>query len=526
LGAPPSKKLTQEQTEFIEYAASEWDQTDEWPRRTHLLLRARKRRLDFEAMLSSLPHDFWDTVDSGNNERIRLTPVALERTTLREKVVEPFLTLIRLAVKRRLENPYETARVGYDDLLRTVHPRSTRALERLAHYFQNYWVGGSSSGYNPSRPDDYQLYGDLRILTYEGVKSSADVWQRRSRFHAVVPAQKLTRLQKTILRTIHRRWQENQGEWPKMVDVVIELHSRGDVLSALQSLPTNILMSHFSTIDQHLHTSRLQLRLDGILIAAPEAEPRLMARAFPVLLEHFTETEGSAPMKAEDLATRVGAPLAQVLRLKDLFELDGWTGVHIIPQGPSSWVAAIDDAILKMEGVTNLKGFLRKRKAKEQSEARFASEQLYAEEDEAAIAPTQHDHLACRQIHHLVIDAAGRLYRQGHYDEAVERAFKKLASRVKRMTKRRDVDGVDLMNQAFSVDRPILRLNPLQTKFERGEQIGWMNLFAGVMGALRNPVAHDTSLTEQEALDRLTIASVLNLRLDSAKRTRTARRSN
>jgi len=267
--------LTQEQQEFIEYAATEWDQTDEWPRRTHLVLRARKRKAEFEAILRSLPHDFWDTVDSSNNQRIRLSPVALERTTLRTKVVEPFLALIRLAVKRRLESPYQGARVGYNDLLRAIGPTSTRAMERLAHYFQNYWVGGSSSGYNPAKPDDYQLYGDLRILSYEAVKNAADVWQRLARFHAAVPFEGLTRFQKTVVHTIHRRWQE-QGEWPKMVDVVIELHSKGDVLSALQSLPTNILMSHFSTIDEHLHSSRLQLRLDGILIAAPQAEPRLM----------------------------------------------------------------------------------------------------------------------------------------------------------------------------------------------------------------------------------------------------------
>ena len=46
------------------------------------------------------------------------------------------------------------------------------------------------------------------------------------------------------------------------------------------------------------------------------------------------------------------------------------------------------------------------------------------------------------------------------------------------------------------------------------------------MGARRNPVAHDTSLTEREALYRLTIISVLNFRLDSAKRTRAPRRQN
>ena len=66
----------------------------------------------------------------------------------------------------------------------------------------------------------------------------------------------------------------------------------------------------------------------------------------------------------------------------------------------------------------------------------------------------------------------------------------------------------------------------MQNKFDRGEQVAWMNFFAGAMGALRNPVAHDTPLTEQEALDRLTVISVPNFRLDSAKRTRAPRRQN
>lgn len=70
---------------------------------------------------------------------------------------------------------------------------------------------------------------------------------------------------------------------------------------------------------------------------------------------------------------------------------------------------------------------------------------------------------------------------------------------------------------------PFLAFNALQTETERSEHSGLMNLMKGMFGAFRNVTAHapkvSWAITEEDALDLLTIASLLHRRLDAAIRT-------
>lgn len=66
----------------------------------------------------------------------------------------------------------------------------------------------------------------------------------------------------------------------------------------------------------------------------------------------------------------------------------------------------------------------------------------------------------------------------------------------------------------------MLALNRLHTETERSEQTGLMNLMKGMFGTFRNVTAHAPRvswvITEQDALDLLTIASLLHRRIDAA----------
>ncbi len=68
-----------------------------------------------------------------------------------------------------------------------------------------------------------------------------------------------------------------------------------------------------------------------------------------------------------------------------------------------------------------------------------------------------------------------------------------------------------------------LAFNSLQTKSEQSEQNGLLNLMKGMFGTFRNPTAHAAkiswNMTEQDALDLLTMASLCHRRLDTAART-------
>ncbi|WP_235490095.1 TIGR02391 family protein, partial [Achromobacter sp. DMS1] len=76
--------------------------------------------------------------------------------------------------------------------------------------------------------------------------------------------------------------------------------------------------------------------------------------------------------------------------------------------------------------------------------------------------------------------------------------------------------GVD----TFAGQQPVLTLGPLTTESEKSEQKGFANLLIGLFGAVRNPLAHapktNWPMSEQDALDILTLVSLIHRKLDGA----------
>jgi len=122
------------------------------------------------------------------------------------------------------------------------------------------------------------------------------------------------------------------------------------------------------------------------------------------------------------------------------------------------------------------------------------------------------------QLHPLVKEVSGALYRDGHYAQAILEAFKAVNTRVKHKARRPHLDGRDLMAKAFRKEAPILKLTPLATQSDRDEQEGFMLLFMGAMAGIRNPKAHDNvpQPDAQRALEYLAFASMLCRRVDES----------
>jgi len=123
-----------------------------------------------------------------------------------------------------------------------------------------------------------------------------------------------------------------------------------------------------------------------------------------------------------------------------------------------------------------------------------------------------------RRIHPEVLRYCQAELMQENYFHAVFEAAKSLAQRIRDRAKV-DGDGAALVERAFSVDRPILAFNSLQTESERSEHRGFAALLKGCFGAIRNPLAHDPKILwegEDDAADYLTLISLLHRKLDAA----------
>jgi hypothetical protein len=119
-------------------------------------------------------------------------------------------------------------------------------------------------------------------------------------------------------------------------------------------------------------------------------------------------------------------------------------------------------------------------------------------------------------MHPLVWGAAGPLWRDGHYRQAVTAAAESLVAQVKARTGRNDVAETALWQEVFSdnpptAGRPRLRWpgNPSDRDVKTMND-GLRQFAPGAHMVIRNPAAHSTDqMSEQDGLERLAVISLL-----------------
>ncbi len=141
----------------------------------------------------------------------------------------------------------------------------------------------------------------------------------------------------------------------------------------------------------------------------------------------------------------------------------------------------------------------------------------------AQAVSTEESQLALSMYDMLVTEgglhrACGSLFRSGHYAEAVRKAFTYLDNMVREKSGQAEKDGADLMRFVLSADKPVLKLNELQTRSDRNEQTGYMHMLAGAMIGIRNPRSHEHDLVDrpEEALEMLAMANHFIRKLNRA----------
>lgn len=124
-------------------------------------------------------------------------------------------------------------------------------------------------------------------------------------------------------------------------------------------------------------------------------------------------------------------------------------------------------------------------------------------------------------IHPLIQKASKKLFVDGSYANAAVDAYIEINSRVKKLFHKLRPndpvpDGKDVMNKVFSINNPMIQFCDLTDDTGKNTRLGYMEMLAGAMSALRNPKAHsnDVVISKEEAMRRLMYASMLMYKID------------
>lgn len=130
-----------------------------------------------------------------------------------------------------------------------------------------------------------------------------------------------------------------------------------------------------------------------------------------------------------------------------------------------------------------------------------------------------------REVHSDVLFFCKAELLQDNYFHAVFEATKSVADKIRDKAEL-SCDGSQLVDIAFGLGQlktPKLAFNTLTTESEESEHKGLMYLIKGLFGMFRNTTAHSPkikwTINEQDALDSLTLASMLHRTLDKCVKT-------
>ena len=120
---------------------------------------------------------------------------------------------------------------------------------------------------------------------------------------------------------------------------------------------------------------------------------------------------------------------------------------------------------------------------------------------------TESDFLSKLQLHPIIAQKVWSFFLQGAYGSAVFEAFKQVEIAVREVGDYAEKDrGTDLMRRAFHVESG----NLTDQSQHAAEKQARSDLFAGAMGAYKNPGSHrEVDLTAEEAIELIIFASHL-----------------
>lgn len=154
------------------------------------------------------------------------------------------------------------------------------------------------------------------------------------------------------------------------------------------------------------------------------------------------------------------------------------------------------------------------------------SDKVYTVDEAKEKADRLRSELLKRKVHPDVLLVCQTRFLNKDYFYAVLEATKSIADKIREKSGI-DADGsklIDLTLEKGQNQYPLLAFNSLQSVSEQNEHKGMTQLIRGLFAAFRNPTSHELEMSwhidETDALDILTIASLIHRRIDKAIKTR------
>jgi len=123
-----------------------------------------------------------------------------------------------------------------------------------------------------------------------------------------------------------------------------------------------------------------------------------------------------------------------------------------------------------------------------------------------------------RNTHDLIFTFCRAELLAENYFHTVFEAVKSIAETIRQKTGLSE-DGSELIDKAFSIKNPLIKINSLSTETEESEHKGFANLIKGVFGMFRNTTAHSPkiiwNINEKDALDILSTISLIHRKLEN-----------
>jgi uncharacterized protein (TIGR02391 family) len=123
-----------------------------------------------------------------------------------------------------------------------------------------------------------------------------------------------------------------------------------------------------------------------------------------------------------------------------------------------------------------------------------------------------------RNTHPIIFQYCRAELLADNYFHTVFEAVKSIAEAIRQKAGLTE-DGGELVDKAFSIRNPLIKINDLSSETKESEHKGFANLVKGVFGMFRNTTAHAPKIfweiNEEDALDILSTISLIHRKLDN-----------